>query len=126
MKKLIIVVFVIFLAFPVFSQNNQAVSTKMDGTRFEVIQNPQVRRYTFFLDKYEGKVYQLAKTSTDGVTWEEMEVYPRDTQEYTTQTYQIYISGLVAADTYLINTKPGRTWVLVQKHDKSVYWEEFY
>lgn len=98
----------------------------MNNARFEVIQNPKVRKYTFYLDKVEGKVYQLVQSYGGRTKWEEMTVYPKDTQTYTEPTYQIYISGLMTSDTFLINTKTGRTWMLVQGRDDEILWEEFY
>ena len=126
MKKVVLLFLALFLSVHIFAQEHQAVATKMDNARFEVIQNTIVRKYTFYLDKVEGKVYQLVKTRTGGYSWEEMTIYPKDTQTYTEPTYQIYMGGIAAADSFLINTKTGRTWCLVQSNDDSILWEEFY
>jgi len=128
MKKFILLFFVLFLSVQIFAQDKQAVYTQMNNARFEVIQSPIARRYTFFLDKVEGKVYQLVQTPTGGDSWQEMTVYPKDNQTYTEPTYQIFIGGFVAGDMFLINTKTGRTWVLVKKNgdEDQAFWEEFY
>lgn len=126
MKKALLLFFVLFLSNYIFGQEHQAVATKMDNARFEVIQNPIVRKYTFYLDKVEGKVYQLVKTNTGSYSWEEMMVFPEDNKTYTEPTYQIYMGGIAAADSFLINTKTGRTWCLVQSRDEKILWEEFY
>lgn len=128
MKKALLLFFALFLSIYIFGQEYQAVVTKMDNARFEVIQNPIARRYTFFLDKVEGKVYQLVQTPTGGDSWEEMTIYPKDNLTYTEPTYQIFIGSFAIADMFLINTKTGRTWVLVKENgdDNKTLWEEFY
>jgi hypothetical protein len=128
MKKLILLFFALFLSVQFFAQDRQAISTQMNNARFEVIQSPIARRYTFFLDKVEGKVYQLVQTPTGGDSWQEMTVYPKDNQTYTEPTYQLFIGGFAAADMFLINTKTGRTWLLVKENgdDDNTLWEEFY
>lgn len=128
MKKFILLFFVLFLSVQIFAQDKQAVSTQMNNARFEVIQSPIARRYTFFLDKVEGKVYQLVQTTTGGDSWQEMTVFPKDNQTYTEPTYQLFIGGFAVADMFLVNTKTGRTWVLVKKNgdENQTFWEEFY
>lgn len=128
MKKLILLFFALFLSVQFYAQDRQAISTQMNNARFEVIQSPIARRYTFFLDKVDGKVYQLVQTQTGGDSWQEMTVYPKDNQTYTEPTYQIFIGGFAAADMFLINTKTGRTWLLVKENgdDDNTLWEEFY
>lgn len=128
MKKTLLLIIALFLSVQFFAQDRQAVSTQMNNARFEVIQSPIARKYTFFLDKVEGKVYQLVQTRTGGDSWEEMTIYPKDNLTYTEPTYQIFIGGFAAADMFLINTKTGRTWVLVKENgdDNKTFWEEFY
>ena len=78
-----------------YAQDRQAVSTQMNKARFEVIQSPIARRYTFLLDKVEGKVFQLVQTRTGGDSWEEMTVYPKDNINYIEPTYQILLEVLL-------------------------------
>ena len=125
MKRLLLIL-ALFLSLNIYADDPPAVATQMNNARFEVIQNPKVRKYTFFLDKVEGKVYQMVQSYGGRTKWQEMEVYPKDTQTYTESTYQIYISGLMTSDTFLINTKTGRTWMLVKGKDDEILWEEFY
>lgn len=80
MKKTLLLIIALFLSVQFFAQDRQSVSTQMNNARFEVIQSPIARKYTFFLDKVEGKVYQLVQTRTGGDSWQEMRVYPKDTQ----------------------------------------------
>ena len=128
MKKTLLLIIALFLSVQFFAQDRQSVSTQMNNARFEIIQSPIARKYTFFLDKIEGKVYQLVQTRTGGDSWQEMRVYPKDTQTYTEPTYQIFIGSFAAADMFLINTKTGRTWVLVKENgdEDQTFWEEFY
>lgn len=125
MKRLYVLVFALFVAIQLYAQDAPAVSTEMNNARFEVIQNPNIRKYTFYLDKNEGNVYQLVKTRSGGFAWEIMDIYPNNSNtKYTESTYQIFIGGIAAADTFLIDTKTGRIWNLVQRPDESIVWEE--
>lgn len=125
MKRLYVLVFALFVAIQLYAQDAPAVSTEMNNARFEVIQNPNIRRYTFYLDKNEGNVYQLVKTRSGGFAWEIMDIYPnKSNTKYTESTYQIFIGGIAAADTFLIDTKTGRIWNLIQRPDESIVWEE--
>ena len=124
MKKLLSVFVVLFTTIQIYAQESQAVSTEMNNARFEVIQNPNARKYTFYLDKVEGDVFLLVQTKSGGFAWEQMDVYPKDKTQYTEPTYQIFIGGFAAADTFLINTKNGRIWNLVQGSNDNILWEE--
>ena len=124
MKKLLTLIVALFAAIQIYAQDSQAVSTEMNDARFEVIQNPNIRKYTFCLDKVEGNVFLLVQTSKGGITWEQMDVYPKDTTKYTEPTYHIFIGGIAASDTFLINTKNGRIWNLVQGSNDKILWEE--
>lgn len=124
MKKILVFLIVILSTIHIHAQDNQAVTTEMNDARFEVIQNPNIRKYTFCLDKVEGNVFLLVQTKSGSSTWQQMDVYPKDDTKYTEPTYQIFISGLVAADTFLINTKTGRIWMLVQGSNDNILWEE--
>ncbi len=129
MKKLLFVFVVLFTTIQIYAQESQAVSTEMNNARFEVIQNPNARKYTFYLDKVEGNVFLLVQTKSGGFAWEQMDVYPKDNTKYTEPTYQIFIGGIAAADTFLINTnlintKNGRIWNLVQGSNDKILWEE--
>ncbi len=122
--------YLFFLALFLYAQLNaqvsrSAVSTEMNDARFEVIQSPIIRKYTFYLDKCEGKVYQLVTTNSGGYAWELMNIYSYESNvEYTEPTYQIFLSGIVVADSYLVDTKTGRIWILVRREDDTILWEE--
>lgn len=128
MKKTLLLIITLFLSVQFYAQDEQAVSTQMNNARFEVIQSPIARRYTFFLDKVEGKVFQLVHSTASGFSWQEMTVYPKDNQTYTEPTYQLFIGGFAVSDMFLVNTKTGRTWVLVKENgdENQALWEEFY
>lgn len=124
MKKILFLIFVLFATIQIYAQESKSVSTEMNNARFEVIQNPNIRKYTFCLDKVEGNVFLLVQTKSGGFAWEQMDVYPKDNTKYTEPTYQIFIGGIAAADTFLINTKNGRIWNLVQGSNDKILWEE--
>jgi len=87
--------------------------------RFEILQSSLAAKWTFRLDRYSGRVWQLVKTSDDDNTWEEMPVIglpkaPNSAKPH----FQLFTSGLAARHTFLINTDTGKTWVVVTSKRK--------
>jgi len=95
------------------SPSHQKTSS-IPGARFEILQSPLVARWTFRLDRYTGRVWQLVRTKEDDNTWEEMQVYELvKPQSATRPRFQLFTSGLAARHTFLLDTDTGRTWVVV-------------
>jgi hypothetical protein len=104
------------------------------GGRYEILQSPLVAKWTFRLDKYAGRVWQLVHTKDDDSKWEEMPVYdPVAVPTPNRPRFQMFTSGLAARHTFLIDTDSGRTWLLVtgKRRDKDgveyevVGWQRF-
>jgi hypothetical protein len=86
-------------------------TTPPAGARFEIVQSELAAKWTFRLDRFTGHVAQLVKTDDDDNTWAEMTVlnlppvkaplHPR---------FQLFVSGLAAKFTFLIDTETGTTW----------------
>lgn len=84
-------------------------------SRFVIVQANQAAKYTFRLDKVSGKVDLLVTTSKQDLTWEAIpRLEHRLDQSNGKAIYQMFISGLAARFTFLINTATGATWQLTQ------------
>jgi hypothetical protein len=91
--------------------NIHASSTVGSQSRYEVIQSTLAARWTFRLDKVCGNIGQLVSTNNDGITWESMRVIglPKCSADGKNR-YQLFLSGIAARHTYLLNTENGKTW----------------
>jgi hypothetical protein len=81
--------------------------------RYEIVQSEIAAKYTFRLDRFTGKVSQLVEDSEHNVSWEEMTVMklPKISNPKTPR-FLIFISGLAARHTFLMDSFTGNTWVL--------------
>jgi hypothetical protein len=119
MKRLLYVIFtIVFLAAqPSYAQRDisdlhQKTTTPGDA-RYEILQSQLAAKWTFRLDRFSGRVWQLLKTPTDGNAWEEMPV-----QGLTKITnpnkprFLLFTSGIAARHTFLMDSLTGKTWVV--------------
>jgi hypothetical protein len=89
-------------------------TTSPAGSRYEVVQSTLAARWTFRLDKYTGRVWQLVRTKDDASTWEEMRVFDRPPVANPSRArFQIFTSGLAARHTFLFDADSGKTWLVV-------------
>jgi hypothetical protein len=73
-----------------------------------------LRRQTFKLDRFSGRVWQKVVDDKDNPSWEETIVESRPKQVSPGHPhFQIFLSGYMAKDTFLIDTDTGDTWQLV-------------
>lgn len=90
-------------------------TSPVPGARFEVLQSTIAARWTFRLDRYTGRIWQLVKTKEDDNAWEEMPVAGLPQVAATARPrFQLFASGLAARHTFLLDTDTGRTWVVVR------------
>jgi hypothetical protein len=84
------------------------------SARFQILQSPLAAKWTFRLDKYSGRVWQLVKTRQDDNTWEEMPVInlPKVSSPPKPR-FQLFTSGLAARHTFLLDSDTGKTWMVV-------------
>lgn len=96
------------------SVQSHQFTTTPPGARYEVLQSTIAARWTFRLDRYAGRVWQLVRTNDDDNTWEEMRVLARpQLQAPTRPRFQLFTSGLAARHTFLFDTDTGKTWLVV-------------
>lgn len=117
MAKLILILFVTLLGFDARAQSPEfspsAHTAVAETARYEIVQSPLMAKWTFRLDRYTGIVYQLVKTRADRFAWEEMIIVdlPKSFKDFKAR-YQIFASGILVKNTFLINLETGQTWVL--------------
>ena len=94
---------------------------------FEIIQSSLAARWTFKIDRFTGRIWQYVRTKDDDNVWEEMLVLPKPTSS-TRPKFQIFLSGIAAKFTFLIDNDNGKTWVLTTSKDKNgdelTYWNQ--
>lgn len=104
-----------------FPSSAHQLTSPPSAARFEIVQSPLAAKWTFRLDRYSGRIWQLVRTAEDENTWEEMPVMglPK-AQPSARPHFQIFASGLAARHTFLIDNDTGRTWVVVtgKRRDK--------
>ena len=104
---------------PAFGQSDisdfHQMTTPPSDARFEIVQSQLTVRWTFRLDRYTGRVYQLVKTQRGGMTWQSMliEGSPKVSNP-TRPRFVIFASGLTVRSTYLMDSDTGLTWVLTK------------
>ncbi|MBF0631963.1 MAG: hypothetical protein HQL89_13360 [Magnetococcales bacterium] len=97
------------------SSSHQFTSPPLEA-RFEILQSQLAARWTFRLDRYSGRIWQLVITSDGDSTWEEMPVMGLPKGQATALPhFQIFTSGLAARHTFLIDNDTGKTWVLISR-----------
>lgn len=101
-------------------------TTTNPGSRFELLQSSLAAKWTFRLDRFTGRVWQLVKTKDDDSTWEEMPVIglPK-LQSATRARFQLFTSGLAARHTFLLDSDTGKTWIVVTGKGKNKDGSEF-
>lgn len=101
------------------SPPHQQTSTN-PGARFEILQSPLAARWTFRLDRFNGRVWQLVRTKDDENIWDEMLVLDLPKfQSAARPRFQLFTSGLSARHTFLMDSDSGRTWIVVTGKDKN-------
>ena len=99
---------------PAFAQPKiHQTTTPPSDARFEIVQSPLAAKWTFRLDRYTGRVYQLVKTQGDGVAWETMLFLGGpEASKPMRPKFVIFSSGLAARHTFLMDSDTGQTWIL--------------
>lgn len=94
------------------SDVHQATTTP-EGARFQIVQSELAAKWTFILDRFTGRVFQLVTNESGDFVWQAMEVQGRDkTIRPIHARFQIFTSGVAARFTFLVDTNTGDTWQL--------------
>jgi hypothetical protein len=124
MKRTILFLLLLTIPSHLYAQGQEAPpraqTSAPDTARFEIVRLPIMGMWTFRLDKYTGGVWRIVKTRNGDLAWEGMPVVnlPRAGIDMKVR-YQIFASGLVGRDTFLLNIETGQTWVLTSFKEES-------
>ena len=88
-------------------------TSSVPGARFEVLQSTLAAKWTFRLDRYTGRVWQLVRTKDEDNAWEEMPVMDLKVQPSARPRFQLFASGLAVRHTFLLDGDTGKTWLVV-------------
>ena len=89
-----------------------------EGSHFEIIQAQTAAKWTFRLDKITGHVWILVQNKDGNYVWQPTKVDGLPDGKTPSGTYQIFLSGLAAKFSFLIDTATGKTWALTTLTDK--------
>src|SRR5580704_5691427 len=99
-------------------------TTPPQQANFEFVQSPLLGRLMFKLNRLTGGVHQLVRVPTGGLAWELMEISdPPQILKYTGPRFQIFASGVLARNTFLLDALTGDTWIAVTSKSGSDCWE---
>jgi hypothetical protein len=116
MKRVLIVVLSVACGVSVAAADiapSHQQTSAVPGARLEVLQSTLAAKWTFRLDRYTGRVWQLVRTKNDDNAWEEMAVVDLNVQSSTRPRFQIFTSGLAARHTFLLDGDTGKTRLVV-------------
>jgi hypothetical protein len=104
---------------PLWAQGENATSlssTVPDSARFEVVQSPLLAKLTFRLDRFTGDTWQFVSTKDKSYAWERIKriAVQNDTKVPGKVNYQIFLSGIRAQITILMNTTTGTSWYIAE------------
>lgn len=118
MKRLLVAALALNFAL-CWAQSPTHQGTSPTGARYELIQSPLAAKWTFKLDRFAGRVWQLVRTKEDENAWEEVPVAGFiPLVDGARPRFQIFSSGLAARHTFLIDSINGKTWVLTSTKRK--------
>ena len=123
MKKNIIPIFALLCIN--FAANGQESpihnqTTPPPNARFEIVQAQTAAKWTFRLDRFTGQVSQLVRTQSGSNAWQRTRIV--NAPEITGIAhphFQIFLSGLRATHSFLIDTDSGRAWTLTTLTDNT-------
>jgi hypothetical protein len=88
--------------------------------KFEIVQSQIAARWTFRLNRYSGQVSMLVKDSEGKLLWEPMQIVNLvEVPETLRPHFQIFLSGIIAQNSFLLDVDSGRTWILTTITEKN-------
>jgi len=88
------------------------------SARFEIVQSTLAALQTFKLDKQTGSVQLLVKKIDGSDGWEDLEVVGLKAVPASGNRFQLFLSGIAAKYTFLLDTQTGTCWQFVFAEDE--------
>jgi len=101
-------------------------SSALSSSRFEIVQSTLTALQTFKLDKQTGNVQLLIKKLDGSDGWEDLEVVGLKAGAPKGNHYQIFMSGMAAKFTFLLDTDTGACWHFVFSEDEMTKEKTYY
>ena len=103
---------------PQFGPHHETASA--EGARYEIIQAQTAAKWTFRLDRFTGQVWILVSNSDGTYAWQVTKVIdPPDAKSSTKPRFQLFLSGIAAKFSFLIDMDGGKTWFLFTATDNA-------
>lgn len=92
----------------------QVASHIASDSRYEIVQSPLMARFLFRLDKVNGAVDQLVVDDKGNRSWERIKRLGSSSESLNGKAvFQLFFSGLLVRQTFLVNTMTGASWQLI-------------
>lgn len=101
-------------------------SSAPSSSRFEIVQSTFTVLQTFKLDKQTGNVELLVKKLDGSDGWEDLEVVGLKAGVPKGNHFQIFMSGMAAKLTFLLDTDTGACWQFVFSEDEKTKEKTYY
>ena len=89
-----------------------------ESARYEIIQAQTAVKWTFRLDRFTGQVAILVTNKEGSYVWQNNQMVGLpDLHANTKPRFQIFLSGLSARFSFLLDTDTGKSWTLVTLTD---------
>jgi hypothetical protein len=116
-SRLLATAFLLILPYSLQGRDLQSiqyhVSTLPSDARFEIVESGAGAKWTFRLDRVTGNVERLVSGKSGNLVWEKTRVLPHPKAVNSSKPhFQIFISGLSAQVTLLLDTESGASWLL--------------
>lgn len=99
-------------------------SSRVSGGRYEIVQSELAARWTFRLDRICGNVDQLVSDPDGDSYWQEIPFASRpNCGNASKPRFLLFLSGLAAKFTFLIDTAIGTTWELREDPELGPFWQ---
>lgn len=126
LARVIVVLLAVFVTQSVTAQERtlHQSSTISEASRYEIVQSPLLAKLAFRLDRFTGDTWQFASTKSGDYAWQKI---PRisisnDTRQAKKVNYQIFLSGIRAQQTILLNTNTGVSWYIAEDPKEGIFW----
>lgn len=123
MKSFYSILLLAIIALPMMAADDVTVqipvSSDMGHGRYEYIESTIARKGSFLIDKYEGRVWKVVRSSEYADNQMLQEVYidkPADSPSDSIR-YQLYMGGMMFRDCFLVNIYTGEVWVYTRQRD---------
>ena len=115
MKVLLLIICTVAAGSRLSAQDYPAASAQrtsdVSDARFEIVQSPLSRSFTFRIDRYTGTVWQLTRIEKELWRWEETPLPDAPSVSSPSRArFQLHVSGLSQSQTILVDTESGKSW----------------